>query len=342
MSEHDYNEQYLKRTIGAARDFVESQEQPVETDDTLNYMTGRQSLDMPLVEIPELVNNWVRIGDLSLLVGSGGVGKSTIAMNLALSLAAGQPFMGYPVDKAERVLYLDLEMGLYEFRSRLNMLLGQYPAAADNIYWVCLSNFTMRNERNMQLLKNTISAIRPKLLLVDNHASFHGGDPNRENEMMVNVITPFRDIMAEFILGVLYLMHTPWNEKDRPRGTMAIFDAAGTVVAVTRPQADTRELKWTKRRSVRSDMGATEVEISYNAETHMVYASAGMVVDEVLDSIEFPARRSFVVKRLAEALGISDRWARNKVKEMEEGGLLINKGEGMVVKGHHRLTDYVK
>lgn len=200
----------------------------------------------------------------------------------------------------------------------------------------------MKDKRNEGRLKNELAVVRPKLLIVDNHASFHGGDPNKENEMMVNVIVPFREIMAEFNLGVLYLMHTPWMERDRPRGTAAIFDAAATVIAVTKPQPDTRQLTWTKRRSVRRQMGASEIEISYNAENYMIYPSAGTVVDEVLSGIAFPVKRSIVVKRLAEALGITDRGARYRVEGMEKSGLLVNKGGGVVDKGLHRITDYIQ
>lgn len=134
MDEERHSEQYLGHTIETARGFVEGEQEPIT--EGLGFSTGRQSLEKPLVEIPELVNNWVRVGDLSLLVGFGGVGKSTIALNLALALAGGAPFIGYDISNAERVAYLDLEMGEFEFRTRLNMLLPQYPETAkDNFYW---------------------------------------------------------------------------------------------------------------------------------------------------------------------------------------------------------------
>ena len=70
----------------------------------LNSYTGLQSSKTPLDEIPELINYWVRIGDLTLLVGSGGVGKSTIALPLGLSLAGGADFLDFEVPNPEKVL----------------------------------------------------------------------------------------------------------------------------------------------------------------------------------------------------------------------------------------------
>ena len=327
-------EQDISRVIG-------KMEAP--TASPLVFRTGRQSIEQPIAEVPELVNNWVRSGDLTLMVGFGGVGKSTIAANLAIALAAGVNFINNEVSKPAPVVYLDLEMGEYEFRSRLNMLLKQYPEAAqDNFYFACLSNFTMRNRQNLSRLKDALVSIRPKLLVVDNHASFHGGDPNRENEMMENVILPFREIMTEFGLGVLYLMHTPWTDASRPRGTAAIFDAASTVVAVTKPQVSTRLLKWTKKRSVRQQAGPNEVEIGYNADTYMVYSSAGAAVDEVLSKIEFPAKRSLVAQRLAVALEISVRAAYYRIESMVADKVLIEKGKGMVDRGLQRLVDFIR
>jgi RecA-family ATPase len=114
---------------------------PTDKPDRLNSFTGLQSLGAPLAEIPELINNWIRMGDLTLLIGASGVGKSTVSLPLGLSLAGGVPFLGSKVSSAEPVLYLDLEMGEYEFRTRLNTLLPQFPKiAAKNFHWISLPN----------------------------------------------------------------------------------------------------------------------------------------------------------------------------------------------------------
>jgi RecA-family ATPase len=327
---NDKKRQRAERDIGRIIGKIESE---TTTDEVLSFNTGRQSLESPLLEIPELVNNWIRVGDISLLVGFGGVGKSTIALNLALCLAGGTNFIGYDVAQPERVLYLDLEMGSYEFRTRLNRLLAQCPETAqDNFYWACLQGFTMRYKENEAKLKNTLAVVKPKLLIIDNHASFHGGDPNSEAEMMINVILPFREIMPEFELGILYLMHTPWGERDRPRGTAAIFDAASTCVAVVKPQANVRQLTWTKRRSVRSDMGAKEIEVGYSTENYTVYRDIGQAISEILREIDFPTKRATVAKHLAEALSTTSRQAYRRIQNLVDAGILVEDKHGQIDK----------
>lgn len=112
----------------------------------LNSLTGGEWLKKEIVELPELVNYWVRVGDLTLLVGESGAGKSSVALPLALSLAGGVPFLGFEVPNPEPVLYLDLEMGEYEFGTRLQTLLPQFPdIARQNFHGVSIPS----KERNM-------------------------------------------------------------------------------------------------------------------------------------------------------------------------------------------------
>jgi hypothetical protein len=222
-------------------------------------------------------------------------------------------------------------MGDYEFRTRLNTLLAHYPEGAkDNFYWICLQNFNMRHKRNLAKLKNELAIVRPKLLIIDNHASFHGGNPNDEGEMMVNVISPFREIMAEFDLGILYLMHTPWSEKDRPRGSVVIFDAASTTVAIIKPQSDLRELKWTKRRPVRRNMGALEIEIGYNDQNYLVYQTTQEVIEQVLSEISFPCKRGRIAHQIADSMGIHIRNAYKWVDKLIARGRLIKLDTGEI------------
>src|SRR5262245_9999464 len=70
-----------------------------------------QALDLEALSerIPEppkfIVPDWLPCGYATLFAGHGGVGKSGIALHLAVCIAAGTPFFGMEV-QARRVLYL--------------------------------------------------------------------------------------------------------------------------------------------------------------------------------------------------------------------------------------------
>jgi hypothetical protein len=60
-------------------------------------------------ELPRfIINDWLPAGYATLLAGHGGVGKSAIALNLAVCVGAGVPFFGLEVAR-RRVLYLSCE-----------------------------------------------------------------------------------------------------------------------------------------------------------------------------------------------------------------------------------------
>jgi energy-coupling factor transporter ATP-binding protein EcfA2 len=308
----------------------------VGVEKKLTILTGRQSLEMPLEEIPELVNNWVRVGDLTLLVGTSGVGKSTVALNLSLCLASGTKFLNFDVPNPEKVLYLDLEMGEYEFRTRLNILLPQFPEIVkDNFHWISLPNkdarsFKINNPKDKDQLWEMVEEIRPKLTVVDNHARFHTGDPKDEYEMIPMVVTPTADMMAEFGLGILYLMHTTWKEKDRPRGSISIYDASSTAIVIERRKilGGERYIKWIKNRSVRRGLMPSEIKVYYDLENLTIsQEESGLYLP---DKKRFPMLKSYLVKLMEEEGGLSRATAYRKVQEMIDGGELIEEGRSVM------------
>lgn len=308
-------------------------DKPMEQVDRLNSYTALQSLAEPLVEIPELINNWIRIGDLTLLIGSSGIGKSTISLPLGLSLAGGVNFLNSEVPNPESVLYLDLEMGEYEFRTRLNTLLPQFPKiATENFHWISLPNkditsFKIDVERDKQRLFNELETVRPTLLIIDNHTRFHSGDPNSEEDMTRLVLTPFSQIMSHFNLAILYLMHTGWKERKRPRGTSAILDAASTEVAVVGRSLRSRTLHWGKNRPVRRQRGPLKLNIFYNPESFMIECEPEVDITDILNQIKFPLPRTELIKEIMTKWSVGKTIAYQRVRDELTSGKLITDGK---------------
>jgi hypothetical protein len=67
-----------------------------------------------------VINRFVPEKSLVLMVGDSGLGKSPLAYQMALCVAAGVPFLGEPVQQTS-ALYLDFENGSFE----VNHLVGQ-------------------------------------------------------------------------------------------------------------------------------------------------------------------------------------------------------------------------
>lgn len=330
------NEERIEQDVDRVFGKVEEEE---TTGETIEFKTLRDSLNQPVEEITPIVAGWAVEGCLTLLIGSGGVGKSTVRDNLAMSAASGMPFLNYAVPEAVKVFCLDLEMSESEFRMRYNLLAKQYPEVAqDNLYLANLGSLTMDSNRNQQRLENTLDLIYPRLILIDNHASFHGGDPNSEKEMMHNVVLPFRRWMAKYDAAIVYVMHTGWLERRRPRGSMAIFDAASTVIAeIETDRKGIRKLIWTKQRSITATGYVGELEIGFSPETYQIYRVTQARVEEILDTLSYPIRRQLVVERLKAELHLQDAQAYRRVAKLVKDGLLKKEGKDMVNRGREEV-----
>jgi RecA-family ATPase len=70
---------------------------------------------------------------LTVSAASGGTGKTSLAITLALSLATGRPLLGIHVHKQCRVLLLTYEDGREEYKRRFKAACLHYNIHADDI-----------------------------------------------------------------------------------------------------------------------------------------------------------------------------------------------------------------
>jgi len=70
-------------------------------------------------KIPWVIENLLAKGEQLLLFGEPKVGKSQLAMQLAISVALGKDFMIWPVKTPQKVIYVNLEIGEQMFMRRV-------------------------------------------------------------------------------------------------------------------------------------------------------------------------------------------------------------------------------
>jgi hypothetical protein len=121
-----------------------------------------------------LVAGFISHSSVSMLVGDSGLGKSPLAYQLGLSVAAGIPFLGMKTEEGP-VIYADYENGLEDSRDMLDNLvkfLG-LPAAPENfLLWSPASDRT-----GLLDLESICCDIEPALCVVD---SLRAHDPSLE------------------------------------------------------------------------------------------------------------------------------------------------------------------
>lgn len=288
-------------------------------------------LDNPPSEVPELIENWVRLGDLTLIVGMGGIGKSSVSLPMALSAACGVNFIDYNINEPMPVLYVDLEMGPYELYDRLKILAPNFNVdlVRQNFWGVNLSYFNYLESSHRVWLHEKLDQIRPKIIYIDNHSKFYTGDPNSEADMKQSVVIPLFRMMVEYNMAVVYMMHTGWKEKKRPRGTASIFDSASTVIVIEAGGSSPRNrlLTWTKNRPVGRGQREDKVTIWYDPNTLMLSGGGFEGSPDFLSSIGERIKRSDLIKLISEQMGYGRDRAYRYAKHLEQIGQLMPDGK---------------
>lgn len=119
---------------------------------------------------PDLVEGLIRERSVNMIVGDSGLGKTPLAVQLGLCVAAGCPFLGHQVRQGS-VLYCDAESGVAD-------LVTMLPAVCDLVgvesppddFRVWSPNFDLREPDYRALadqLCEQVQVFRPDLIVVD-------------------------------------------------------------------------------------------------------------------------------------------------------------------------------
>ena len=120
-----------------------------------------------------IVEGLVPPRSVNLLVGDSGVGKTPLAYQLALAVAAGAPFLGLPV-RAAKVLLVDYENALWDShwileQQRKHLGLSAYPA--NFLLWpLHLGPSRGRLEPSVE---EVIQQLAPELVILDSLRSYN-------------------------------------------------------------------------------------------------------------------------------------------------------------------------
>lgn len=194
--------------------------------------------------------------EVGMLVAATNVGKTTFAINLALSLCVGRTFA--PVITASgaprRVLIIDGETRLPRFQRDVARMIDGFTederiTVGRNLHVSCErviggQPLTLSNEAHMAALVNYVKSFNPPLdlIIVDTQSAlFHLASENDNAEVSRKVMSPLASLALASEAGVLLLHHIgKYNEDSqsgirayRGRGASAGGAAARLVLLIT-------------------------------------------------------------------------------------------------------------
>lgn len=204
------------------------------------------------LEEPEQSLFGVHRGEVAGLLAVTNYGKSTLLLNVALSVAAGQVCspLAPPVSKPLRIVYVDCESPAARLRADVLTMLGSiadvHTAKSNFFVWVDAAvNDVPLNLSRPEHLKHLIKlakAFGADLVIIDTAASaFELQDENSNAEVTRRVMKPLKQLAREVNCAVIFSHHIGKSNETqtgegayRGRGASAFGALARTVFTLER------------------------------------------------------------------------------------------------------------
>jgi hypothetical protein len=186
-----------------------------------------------------LVDNFLAKGDIALLIGDGGVGKSWITMDLSCHMAAEKDdWLGMALDGV-KVMTVDQENPEVTVRQRLHSL-GLRDAHAPNMRYVWYQNVLLDNQEQVTKLYDDVSTFNPDLLVIDSLSRVHLRNENANEEMNPLINGAIYPLARQ--LGVTVVMIHHVAKAGGSRGATAIRNAADLCLDISNSEDETWQI----------------------------------------------------------------------------------------------------
>jgi hypothetical protein len=196
-----------------------------------------------------------RDGELIVLYGAPGSGKSLCALDMTMSLVQGAPWRGRKVNKA-RVLYIAAE-GAEGVAQRLKAYSMHHGTSLEGLPLGIISDAPnlMIEEDASELVKSIIDAGGGDVIVADTWAQVTPGANENSGEDMGLALKHCRAIRKATGAIVLLIAHTGKDASRGIRGWSGLNGAANTTLEVLREDdSPTRAVKVTKQKDGRDDL----------------------------------------------------------------------------------------
>ena len=194
-------------------------------------LTGKQLRDLEIIPRLPLVSDWLCESDLGFLFAARGIGKTWLALFLAIGVADGCAVGPWKAVGSHPVLYVDGEMPLELIQTR-NRILAQ---AGENLHYI---NHEQLFDQTGEVLNLTdgecqrgITALclewKIKLLVLDNLSCLFRGVSENDADAWERILPWLLELRRRKI-AVLFVVHAGRN--GQMRGTSRREDAAAWVI----------------------------------------------------------------------------------------------------------------
>jgi 5S rRNA maturation endonuclease (ribonuclease M5) len=192
-----------------------------------------------------IIEGLLRTGGTTILVGEPKLGKSQMALDIALAVSRGEQFIGLGTKKG-RVIYYALEDGEDIIRDRVR---ARGLTGMEEDLYICPTPPVV--EDSTELLEEHIDLFQPNLIIIDTLRAMSVSAGKSENEAsFADSIYRIAKLARERGIGAIIIHHTVKATSGNPiadaRGTSAIAGAVDVVAGLYKYE-DNMKLSWRGR-----------------------------------------------------------------------------------------------
>jgi hypothetical protein len=301
--------------------------------------------------IPWIAEEWFGAGDSFVLAGEWGTGKSYLALDLAISLAAGIPWLGHvTITAAVPVLYLDEENNEVNARRRMGRMLrgreiSPEVGATIPIHYLTMNHIKLNTPRGKGIIRRQIEETGAKVVVLDSFARFARKLKSSDNDALVEfhdeAITPLK---SDFGVTVFSLDHMrkPHDSDDkadpahRIQGGQEKSSFGDGVATFSRNRDESTgtlkasKVRWTESLPpmIATDFGTSEDESAVWITGKDAAIDAEIIVRDLLIEAGMEGLRATVLFKRSEARGTNYKTATRTVKRMTKRGSILRSEEG--------------
>jgi hypothetical protein len=146
----------------------------------------------------------------AVLGGPPKSGKTWLAVDLALSVASGTAVLDrYSVRRPGPVLFFAAEDSPEHFKERFSGLAARRAVRLGSldVFFLDVPRLRLEEEEDQERLLSTVTAIRPRLLVIDPFVRAHGVDENSASEVS-RLLAFLRSLERDRELAILIIHHT--------------------------------------------------------------------------------------------------------------------------------------
>lgn len=287
--------------------------------DNIELKSLSQMLKDGIPEIKYNVENIIPQNSLIYFGGGSGEGKTWVAMQLALSVAAGKPFLDNFETLQGSVIYFDEENGTITLLNRFGRLrLGHYGLDQEfnNLYLSIFENIKLDTEPGKpNKIEPLIKRYNPRLIIIDSLVRCFTGEEDKSKDVS-KIFDNLKKIMQQYPeLSIIILHHlTKGNKKnmDSLRGSGDIAAMADCVYMFCKNN-DFINAKCVKHRYLGSDESedftaliettiAPNLKLKYVEPSEAVGNPINTIITDMLDWFENEGIETFRTEKAAQTM----------------------------------------